>query len=221
MKDKILIIVPTKQRLNDFIIFADSYIDTTSGLSDVVVGIDDSDDTYDGIMDKYPFIWEKNEPMKVLKYVNHLANKYVDEYKYVAFIEDDCKFITKGFEEIFINKMNEIGKNAIVWGNDLLNGGSIVGIPFMDYSIVKRLGYITPPQIEFLFPDHFWKRLGDSLNSLCYFGDVIIEHRHYSTGKREKDTVSEVVDANGLNDMHGYNSYIQNGAFNNDLLKLQ
>lgn len=220
MQDKILIIVPTKQRLNDFVTFAESWLKCTTGFSDIVVGIDNDDNTYDDIIEKYPFIWEKNEPMKLLKYVNHLALKYVDQYKYIAFIEDDCTFNTPGFEEIFINKLKEIGKNGIVWGNDLLNGGSIVGIPFMDSSIIKRLGYITPPQLTCLFPDHFWKKLGDNLNSLYYFDDVIIEHRHYSTGKREKDNISEVVDSIGLQDMHGYNSYLQTN-FNSDLEKLR
>lgn len=217
---KIAVLIPTKERLEDFIIFADSWVNTTEGKSDVIVGIDIDDKTYEGIKDKYPFIYEYIEPKPFLDILNELAIKYSQDYDYIGFMEDDCNFNTKGWETTFINKINEIGDNAIVWGNDLLNGESIVGLPFVNSNLIKNLGYMCPPEIKYLWADHFWKRIGMAVNSLHYFPDVIIEHRHYSTGKRVKDSISEHVDKIGEQDFINFNRIYMNTNFQKDVHKL-
>jgi hypothetical protein len=218
---KIAVLIPTKDRLEDFIIFADSWVNTTEGHSDVIVGIDIGDETYEGIKDKYPFKYVYIEPKPFLDILNELALKYSNEYDYVGFMEDDCNFNTQGWESIFINKINEIGDNAIVWGNDLLNGENIVGLPFMNSKLINKLGYMCPPEIKYLWADHFWKRIGQAVGSLHYFPDVIIEHRHYSTGKREKDEVSEHVDSVGAEDFVGFNQVYMKTNFRRDINKLK
>jgi len=217
---KIAVLIPTKERLEDFIIFADSWMNTTEGKSDVIVGIDIGDETYEEIKDKYPFIYEYIKPKPFLDILNELALKYSDEYDYVGFMEDDCNFNTNGWETAFINKIEEIGDNAIVWGNDLLNGESLVGLPFMNSKIIKKLGYMCPPEIKYLWADHFWKKIGQAVNSLHYFPEIVIEHRHYLTGKREKDVVSEHVDEVGKQDFIGFNQIYMRTNFNRDVQKL-
>lgn len=220
-KNKILVILPTKNRLEDFKIFADSWVKTTEGKSDVVVAINFDDTTYDDILSDYPFIYERVSPSNVLSILNTVATKYSKEYKYVSFIEDDCNFVTEGWETSFINKLEEIGDYGIVWGNDLVNRDYIVGIPFMDSKIVDVLGYMSPPEIKYLWPDHFWKQLGQDLGTLFYFSDIIVEHRHYSTGKRQKDEISDTVDSNLYIDRTGYIENYLVFRYNSDLEKLR
>ncbi len=219
-KERIAILIPTKDRVEDFIIFANSWVANTENLSDVIVGIDIGDTKYDEVKLMFPtFIWEEIQPQPFLYILNDLAVKYAAEYKYIAFMEDDCNFNTK-FESVFINTINEIGDYGIVWGNDLLNGAYIVGLPFMDSKIINVLGYMTPPEIKYLWADHFWKQIGEALGTLHYFPDVIVEHRHYSTGKREKDPLSLEVDTKGQEDFIGYNKHYKPLKFNNDIQKL-
>ena len=221
MKNKIAILMPTRNRLDDFKIFAESWRNTTEGHSDVIIRIDNDDLTYEEIKKEYPeFTYEYGERNPPIDLLNELAIKYSQTHNYVSYMEDDCNFNTNGWEKIFIDKINEIGDNGIVWGNDLINGASLVGIPFMNSSIVRRLGYIAPPQIKYLWVDHYWIRLGQALNSLHYFPDVIVEHRHYITGKRTKDSISDVVDIGGRNEMNTWRSFLANG-FNNDVQKLR
>lgn len=219
MKNKILIILPTKNRLEDFKIFANSWKNTTEGFSDVVVGIDLEDITYDEVKGDYPFIYEKVNEKTPLSIVNSLAVKYCNEYDYLCFMEDDCNFNTVGWESIFISKLNELGDNGIVWGNDLINGISLVGLPFMNSKIVQKLGYMSPPEVNYLWADHFWITLGRALNSLYYFPEVIVEHRHYSTGKRIKDNISEIIDRGGAAEQNKFQIYLAN-RFHEDLRKL-
>lgn len=220
-KDKILIILPTKQRIDDFKIFAKSWIDTTEGKSDVLVAIDNDDDTYDNIFDDYPFIFERVNPNPFIVILNGLAIKYCQEYKYIAFMEDDCNFVTPGWETAFISKLQEIGDYGIVWGNDLINKNYIVGLPFMDSKIIEVLGYMAPPEIKYLWVDHFWKKLGEDLNTLHYFPNIIVEHRHYITGKRQKDNISNIVDSFGITDRDAYQGNYLINRYQSDLNKLK
>jgi hypothetical protein len=219
-KDKILIILPTKQRINDFEKFSESWMKTTKGKSDVLVAIDMEDTTYDMVKEKYPFIYEKVEPSSVLEILNQMAVKYSKEYKYLSFMEDDCVFVTENWENSFIDKLNEIGDYGIVWGNDLINRSYIVGLPFMDSKIVDVLGYMSPPELKYLWVDHFWKKLGEDLNTLFYFPEIIVEHRHYSSGKRQKDEISSKVDSHGVIDMKSYKENYMKNRYHSDLLKL-
>jgi hypothetical protein len=150
-----------------------------------------------------------------------MAIEYSKKYPYVGFMEDDCAFVSNNWESTFIDKLTEIGDNAIVWGNDLIHGDRLVGLPFMDSNIVIKLGYMCPPQIKYLYADNFWLELGAKLNTLFYFNDIIIEHRHYSTGKRQVDNISMIVDKNFDNDNYGFNLLYKSQDFDKDLTKLQ
>ena len=220
-QDKILIILPTKNRLKDFEIFAESWVKTTEGKSDVLVAINFDDNTYDDIKEKYPFIYEKVNPGSVLEILNQMSVKYSKEYKYISFMEDDCNFVTEKWETSFINKLKDIGDYGIVWGDDLVNRDYIVGLPFLDSKIIDVLGYMSPPEIKYLWVDHFWKNLGADLGTLFYFPDIVVEHRHYSTGKRQKDEISVVVDSNGFSDMVGYKDVYIKTSYQSDLKKLK
>jgi hypothetical protein len=220
MEDKILMIIPTKKRLNDFIQFADSWVVTNSGVSDIIVCIDNDDNTYEDIKHNYPFQYRYINGNGFMSIVNQIAVEMCDKYKYIGFIEDDCVFLTKDWDSIFISKLKEIGDNGIVWGNDLLNKDRLVGIPVMSSSIISRLGYMSPPELKCLFVDNFWLEIGRALNSLYYFDDVVIEHRHYSTNKRSKDDISVSVDGSFNYDNIKFNEYM-GSRFNNDVLKLK
>lgn len=207
-ENKICIIIPTKDRLDDFKLFAESYLNTTIGQSVVVVAIDEEDHNYDDYLSKFNFIVERMPPNLPLITLNILANKYCTKYDYLCYFEDDIVFRSTNWENKFIEKLNTLGKNGIVFGDDLINHDYIVGTPFLNSSIVEKLGFMCPPELAALWCDHFWKELGVFCKSLHYFPDVIIEHRHYSTGKRNKDRISEKIDSMGLPDMHAYKNYM-------------
>jgi hypothetical protein len=196
MEDKICILLPTKQRLNDFVNCVNSWKKTTEGKSQIVAIIDDDDSTYDNLIqsDVYPIIYERVTPKPFLLSLNQMAVKYTNMYNYIAFAEDDILFKTL-WETPIIEKLKELGKAGIVWANDLLNQDRLVGIPFFNSSFVSTLSYIAPPKFKTQVCDAYWLELGKKCNSLYYFDDIIIEHLHYITGKRAYDSTSAGVDA--------------------------
>jgi len=217
MENKICVLVPTRKRLVDFKLFGDSWMKTTEGKSVVIVAIDYDDDTYDEIINNntYPFIYERQTSKPILKILNDMAVRYSEQYICVSFIEDDCTYNTAGWETLILNKINEIGDNAIVWCEDLVNHHHIVGIPFMNSNIIRKLGWMACPKFNSLFTDHYWKHLGERLNSLYYFSDIIIEHRHYSKGKRVADETSKKVESESV--LAGELQYFRSQQYSDDL----
>ncbi len=216
---KIAILIPTRERPKDLYLFAESWKNTTEGFSDVFIQTDRDDPTDYHFIKKYPFVHIVGNSKPFLHILNDLATLSTKlNYEYVGFMEDDCCFIDP-WEKRFIQKLDELKKEkgyGIVWGNDNINKESIVGLPFMTSNFVKNLGYMVHPILEYLWGDYYWKEVGQEMNCLHYFPDILIEHRHYSTGKREKCKISENVDLEGRKDYHRYIEF-KNNYFNQDI----
>lgn len=217
MENKICVLIPTRKRLVDFKLFADSWVKTTEGKSIVVVGIDIDDNTYDEIISQntYPFTYERQKSKPFLHILNDMAVRYAKQYDCIAFLEDDCTFNTYGWETSILNKQNEIGRNSIIWCNDLINFNNQVGVPFMNSNIIRVLGWMACPKFNTLFTDWYWFHLGRRLNTLYYFSNIIIEHRHYSTGKRLKDEISKKLEGESV--AAGECAYYHSQEFIDDL----
>lgn len=224
MKNKIAVIIPTLKRLKDFIYFADSWKKTTEGLSDVIVGLDINDTTYDDIIKNnvYPeFIYERCQEKSCLGVLNELAVKYADEYICLSFLEDDCAFISNNWESTFLNVINKKGPTAIVWGSDLLNYDKVVGVPFVHSQLVKTLGYMSLPNFKSQYADVYWLQLGQGLNSLYYFHYTVIEHRHFITGKRQRDETALKGGVDSQGETEFYRSEEYRRLLNADIEKLR
>lgn len=223
MKNKIAIVLPTRNRPKDLYLFAKSWENTTEGFSDVFIQTDKDDNTDYHFLKKYPFIHLIGESKPFLHIVNSLATLAVKlQYKYIGFMEDDCCFVDS-WEKPFIQKLDELKEQkgyGIVWGNDNINKNSIVGLPFMTSNFVKNLGYMVHPSLHYLWGDYYWKEVGQALDCLYYFPDILIEHRHYSTGKRDKCEISNKVDLEGQKDYERYKFFKEN-YFNEDVKRLK
>ena len=221
MINKICVIIPTRERLNKFRIFASTWKKTTEGKSVVVVGIDNDDHTYDELRkNKYPeFIWEQKESKPCLSILNDLAVKYAKKYKYILFMEDDTNFNTL-WESRIIEKLEELGDNGIVWCNDLRVKEKLISLPIMNSSIINRLGYMLPPEFKAQCPDLYWTDLGNNLKTMYYFPDIITEHRHYSTGKTFKDETAIKIQKEAINDATYYHSPAYLVRLSNDVKML-
>jgi len=223
MKEKILWIVPSRNRPEKLERFLNSWIVTSSGLSDMLIALDDDDSSCNHLFEKFPsVIWEKNKKIKgasFLAVLNSVANRYVDHYSYLGFNEDDCIFHTPNYESRFISKMKELGKNAIVYGNDMINKKDRIYFPVMDSSIVKRLGYMVPPTLRCMYADDFWRDMSKSLGTVFRFEDIKIQHFHYTKDDGIADSISIDVNNSKAQDSVAYREYMQT-TFISDMKKL-
>lgn len=185
MDKKILIVVPSRSRPELMRNLLWSWKNTTSEKSDILVFLD----TDDLEMFNYPFLDHIIGVREELNYKNNrLVNLAVSRgYDIVGCLSDDFIFHTKGWEDEIIGWQKE--NRGICYGNDLLQGASLPTAPFIHTSIIKSLGYAAPPELIHYFIDNYWMELGMRLDKIKYLPEILIEHKHWSAGKSEKDAV--------------------------------
>lgn len=223
MKEKILWIVPSRNRPKKLKRFIESFLKCTTGHADLLIGLDSDDHSCDHLIKRYPqLMWEINDPVKgsFLKVLNSMALKYAEQYQWLGFNEDDGIFKSPGYEEQFISKLKTLGKNGLVYADDLIRKRKLIYFPVMDASIVKRLGFFVPPSLQCMYADNFWRDMAHHLKSFHYFPELVIQHLHYTREKNEpKDDVSVSVDSFATADNQAYNKYIAT-QFKIDMVKL-
>jgi len=217
---KILIIVPSRSsngsRINNIEELKDSWIKTTTGNSDLLIGLDEDDEHH------YPRLesvnYEVNKRLRMVGTLNLLANKYCAEYEYITFLGDDHRFRTDDWENTFLNDAKE-QKYSIFYGNDLLQGANIPTAVFISSNIIKKLGFMVPTKLIHMYADNFWLELGRALSCLRYYPNLIIEHMHPAASKAKTDTQYAEVDSYTNQDRTSFIHYM-NTQFQNDVQKL-
>jgi hypothetical protein len=182
MNKDVLVIVPTRGRPDSSVEFHKEFL-AKSMISDLMFAIDEDD------ADSYPRIdgvlYEVNPRMGMNGTLNYVATKYADEYKYIAFMGDDHRIRTFGWDIVMTEKIGSLG---VAYGNDLIQGQALPTAVIMSSKIVKAIGYMAPPKQKHMYLDNFWLDLGTRLNAIHYLEDVIIEHLHFSVGKSDMDS---------------------------------
>ena len=147
--------------------------------------------------------------------INKAANAIVkqDKYDFFAFLGDDHRPRTAGWDQILIQAMQK--RPSMAYGNDLLQGQRLPTMITMTSDIVKALGGMVPPKMKHLYLDNFWKKLGEDLGSLTYIDAVVVEHMHPVAGKAEWDEGYKEVNAQEVYsfDALAYQNYIQSEAY--------
>jgi hypothetical protein len=217
-KPRNLIIIPSRDRVNNTE-RAIAAIKETSVLSDIVIGLDDDNESI------YPRIdgakYEVNERLRMNGTLNLLAVKYANEYQTITFMGDDHLPRTYGWDAKLYAPIEQLGY-GVSYGNDLLAKQDLPTAVMLSTNIIKTLGFMAPPKQIHMFLDNFWKSLGERLSCLFYFDDVVIEHMHAYVGKSELDDMYLSVNNPevGSHDGEKYGEYIH-GEFESDLVKLR
>lgn len=94
------------------------------------------------------------------------------------------------------NIIQEATKDENDWLLKVNDGtqGWIVTLPIMDRSFYESNGYFYYPEFSHMFVDTDLTHKADIQKKIIWRNDIIFEHQHYSTGKTQKDTVSEKAD---------------------------
>ncbi len=112
----------------------------------------------------------------------------------VAFLGDDHRPRTKGWDQAYLDALREMG-TGIVYGNDLYQGARIPTQVAMTSDIIRTLGYMAPPDLTHMYVDNAWLALGRAIGAIRYLPDVIVEHLHPVADKADWDEGYERVNA--------------------------
>ena len=218
MKD-LVILVPSRGRPQNIedLLFS---LQETKTASDLIVIVDDDDQTRDQYMElgcRIMIIGKQGKGMA--RPLNYAANYVKDEYRHFAFIGDDHRPRTEHWDQKLIAALDEVG-TGVAYGDDLLQGANLPTAVAMSGDIVWELEGMVPPGFIHLYLDNFWMQLGKDLKSFIYLPDVIIEHLHPLAGKAEWDENYRSVNAEEVYsaDAKAFDQYINSQAYQ-DLLK--
>jgi hypothetical protein len=219
--NEMIILVPTRGRPSNAVELLAEH-DRLSTHSDILFVIDANDPEHDAYeyevgADKCMTI--ENETRGMAYPINKAASAIVKkgEYKYFAFLGDDHRPRTAGWDAFLIQAMQK--RPSMAYGNDLLQKERLPTMIAMTSDIVKTLDGMVPPKMKHLYLDNFWKKLGQDLGALTYLDHVIVEHMHPIAGKAEWDEGYKEVNATEIYsfDALAYKNYIESEAY--ELLK--
>ena len=211
-----LLIVPSRKRPESCDQLLEEF-KKTSKISEIIFGLDDDDESH--YSDEVLARAEKNPRLRMGGTLNLIAARNADKYDYLAFMGDDHRPRTAGWDRTL---SEAIGPDAgVAYGNDLLQGNLLPTAVVMSSSIVKKIGYMVPPVLVHMYMDNFWLELGKSLGNLRYREDIIIEHMHHLNGKSKPDaTYMETNNASMYAiDSESFHRYMTT-QFSNDIRKI-
>jgi len=204
MSKRTLLIVPTRKRPKacDELL---AEFNKTSADADILFGIDDDDKSVYS-----PEVLERasiNPRLRMGGTLNLLATKHAEEYEFLAFMGDDHRPRTEGWDQILANAIGE--RPGVAYGNDLLQGANLPTAVLLSSEIVRRIGYMVPPSLIHMYMDNFWKEFGEQIGNLVYKDDVVIEHLHYLAGKAVNDLQYQEVNSSAVyeKDRIAYDDY--------------
>lgn len=217
MNNRLLVIVPSRGRPDNARRLLEAVEKTTGSGSqiDIVFAVDSSDASQADYPKYHTLIVEGGSMVKAL---NEVAIMKHDAYRFVSFMGDDV--LPQGnWAEKILSALHR-SPNSIVYGNDLAQEEKLPTSVFMDSDIVGTLGFMAPPNQRQLYVDNFWKCLGESLGTLIYVEDAILEHLHPHVDKAESDHLYESAysTVNERADEDAYKLYISE-QFDADLRK--
>lgn len=146
--------------------------------------------------------WSMNDKL------NFWAPQIAEEYDYIGFLGDDNVPLTNHWDTFLCDAIGE--RPGISYADDLIKGPELCTSAVLSSSIVRCLGYMTPKTLTHLYVDNFWMILGQRLNNINYLPDVVVEHRHYTAGKAEKDDQYSFVNSAEMfsNDLRAFQEYV-------------
>lgn len=227
MADDLLVIIPTRGRPQAVPAIAEAW-DATGATADLLFAVDTDDPELAGYKteaaklkgdSRIRFVYGKR--LRLCGTLNQQAVKAAKKYRYLAFLGDDHRPRTAGWDERIRECLS--GGPGIVYGNDLLQGEKMATAVAMTADIVATLGYMAPPALIHLCLDLCWVDWGKGMGRITYLDDMVIEHLHPANGKAELDEGYEECNSpeQVSADSAAYYDYRDNGGLEADLAKLR
>lgn len=220
MRD-LLLAVPSRGRPGNIARLHDAMTATCRADTVLVVGLDEDDPCLP------EYLWYQNEQgwaavirpglRSVVPWINAIAVPRARYYRAIGHIGDDNVPMTDGWD---VRIMSALEHSPFAFCNDLYPRppGSLSCHVFMQSEVTQRLGYFSPPEPVHMYTDVIWMAWGTATR-IIYLHDVVIEHRHFTTGKAPFDESYGLSNSRIPADLDAYHAYCRD-RLNADLLKI-
>lgn len=221
----LLMIVPTRERPHKIAELIPQFAKTREGDTDLLICLDEDDaENYRHLMGEHGYTWLRwkigKGRKKLNPWLNEQAPMNANDYKYIGFMGDDHRPRTNGWD-VKLTEALEPYEYGVSYGDDLLQGMNLATACVQTSTIIRKLGFFSPPRQIHLYLDNYWMALGIK-TELVYCGDVILEHMHFINNKSQEDRLYREVNSPDIanHDKVQWEEYVLSGEFQNDLDKL-
>ena len=215
---KALALLPTRGRPEAAKELADNFAETALGTK-LIYAVDEDDPTlekYKELLGEEMVAVTPSAGVRGVVYpLNYWIRKYKDDYDYFAFMGDDHRPRTKGWDIVFA-KVIDMGAD-IVYGDDLFQGKNLCTAGMISARVVRAFNGMAPDVLQHLYIDNFWMQIGYDLKTLYYTPEVIIEHLHYINGKAPMDELYAAINSEERYSVDGerFKAYIESDEYKN------
>lgn len=130
-------------------------------------------------------IWHGPHTPGMVGALNAAAAEFAPHFRYLGFVGDDNRFRTPGWDKRIVHELDAVN-GGMGFCNDYIRNDIPTHI-FMSSSIPQTLGWMALPTCTHLYIDNAWRAIGDAIDRLFYFEDIVIEHLHPMWGKGQWD----------------------------------
>lgn len=206
-KGDLCVFIPTRKRREMAENCVKSFLETRSGIADLVLVVDDDDDSYRGFGS--PFISVPHDSLVTA--INTAAMGLKNNYRALLLAADDQVFLTKDWDAVLLTALDTLGGTGILYPDDRRR----YDVPehvMMSSDIITTLGWFAEPSLKHFYVDNVWAELGKRSGLLHYCPQVVIEHRHYTVHPETKrdTTYSEAEESCGQADFATFHEWREN-----------
>lgn len=176
-----MIFLPTRARLKNINRFIEAYT-KTEATEFVVLLVDKDDFTYNDLDLNSNFAINYFDKSNIASLMNEVFKRYPNEDVY-GIMADDVLPETPKWDKIL---REQAVTHPISWGNDGLHGINLPTHPFLNGDIVRKLGFIAPPELKHCYVDNFWLLLAHTIGG-AYCPNVKLTHYHPIVNLAESD----------------------------------
>lgn len=223
MRGELLVIVPSRDRPEAVAGLWRAFLDTAPAKADLLIAVDNDDPKISDYLaavaeaDTRRFQIRVGERLRLGGTLNETALEYADIYYSLAFMGDDHRPRTHGWDEKYIEALED---HLFVYGDDLLQRENLPTQVAMRSEVITTLGYMSPPTLVHMFIDDAWKAWGNGTR-IKYLPDVVVEHLHPAAGKAQQDALYAEVWAHMEPDSLRWQEYNSSGQLAADIDKLR
>ena len=186
------LLCPTRGRPERARIFADSALATAARPQavDILLYVDADDPTRADYQDAFPAEGPVSlvigPAVGVPRAANMLCERTAAEVLMTA--NDDQVYIDHGWDERLGQETARYRDGIYcLWFNDGWEAENFCTFPIVSRRWVETLGYLQFPFFEHFFADTWIWMLAKAVDRAHFIADILVEHRHWKTGKGEMD----------------------------------
>lgn len=191
MRNKILIVLPSRGRPWHLMEAIASIQANSTGLCDILVCLDNDDPTA-GWLQQARVTTVQGPRRSFIQWVNAGVMAFVHDYWAFAWGADDVRFTTKGWDELLLKHLTQ--KDDIVYGPDGIQNEKLPTHPFVGCAYPRALGYFIYPELKHYFADNWFMHVGRARKKLKYVPELQLEHRHHCRDHTRNDQVYKEAD---------------------------